>query len=102
MTPSPWGTDVPPSWAEIPRHVPGVDRVSRYLLRPELAVVGHDSPAWLSSGRELDGFRPHPDVDEVVLLEPGGDDRVRVPASWVELVAGSWKEGHVGATEGQR
>lgn len=87
MTPSPWGTDVPPSWAEIRRQVPGVERVTRYLLRPELARLGHSEPVWHVLGRDLDGFRPHPEADEVVRLEPGGDDRVRVLAALAELVA---------------
>lgn len=79
---------MPPHWGEIPRIVEGVSRVSRYVLRPDLAELGKGQPAWLTPGLELDGHRQYADAGWVVLLEPGGAGQVTVPASWVELVSG--------------
>lgn len=91
MTSDPWGLDIPPSWGEIPRIVPGVTkRISRYRLLPETPTLGPDFPRWLLSGATYDGFvqADGPIESLVVLLQPGGDERVEVLGSWVELVAG--------------
>lgn len=92
MTPDPWGTDVPPSWAEIPRHVPGVDqRISKFILVPgRTPPLGPNFPAWLVPGETFDGYvhAEGPLESLVVLLEPGGHERTQVLGSWVDLVAG--------------
>lgn len=92
MTSDPWGLDVPPHWGEIPRIVPGVNkRIARYRLALERTPpLGDGFPLWLKPGEIYDGYvqAEGPLESLVVLLQSGGDERVEVLGSWVELVAG--------------
>jgi hypothetical protein len=84
MTFDPFGYDLPPSTARIPRIVPGVDRVSGYRLLAEAIGL----PSWLIQGSLYDGYVPEASPSTVMLLRSGGAGWVAVPAEWVRLEIG--------------